>query len=57
MSFATIHADCFEWLTERGESTIHAVCTDPPYGLIEFSSEQIAKMRAKKGGYGASRRR
>jgi site-specific DNA-methyltransferase (adenine-specific) len=50
MSLATIHADCFEWLAERGEATIHAVCTDPPYGLIEFSSAQIAKMRAKKGG-------
>jgi DNA modification methylase len=27
-------ADCLEWLRAREPLSIHAVCTDPPYGLI-----------------------
>ena len=30
------HADCFEWLATRDPASIHAVVTDPPYGLIEY---------------------
>lgn len=33
-----------------GNESIHAVCTDPPYGLVEFSPEEMAKMRSGKGG-------
>lgn len=50
MSFATIHNDCFAWLSDRADGSLHAVCTDPPYGLIEFAPEQVAKLRAGKGG-------
>ncbi|MBV9124345.1 MAG: site-specific DNA-methyltransferase, partial [Planctomycetes bacterium] len=50
MSFATIHNDCLAWLSDQADSSLHAVCTDPPYGLIEFAPEQVAKLRAGKGG-------
>jgi site-specific DNA-methyltransferase (adenine-specific) len=44
------HADCFDWLRERADRSIHAVVTDPPYGLHEYSAEQQLKLRAGKGG-------
>jgi site-specific DNA-methyltransferase (adenine-specific) len=45
-----LHADCCEWLTRLPESTIHAVVTDPPYGIKEYDLEQIAKRSQGKGG-------
>ncbi len=44
------HADCFEWLRLCERCSIHAVVTDPPYGLHEYSPEQQAKLRRGKGG-------
>lgn len=44
------HADCFDWLAEREPSSVHAVVTDPPYGLTEFSQRELAKLRQGKGG-------
>ncbi len=32
------------------DDSIHGVCTDPPYGLVEFSPEEVAKLRTGKGG-------
>jgi len=43
-------ADCFEWLAARGPNSIHAVVTDPPYGLHEYTPEQQQKLREGKGG-------
>jgi len=44
------HADCFAWLASVADSSIHAVVTDPPYGLHEYTPEQQAKLRNGKGG-------
>lgn len=44
------HANCFEWLRDRDHDSIHAVVTDPPYGLVEYSKSQQLKMRAGRGG-------
>lgn len=44
------HADAFGWLDAASAESIHAVVTDPPYGLIEFTEEQLAKRRQGKGG-------
>lgn len=44
------HADCFEWLSEQAHNSIHAVVTDPPYGLVEYSDREQRKLRAQKGG-------
>ena len=45
-----VEADCFEWLRHRHENSIHAVVTDPPYGLVEYAPEQQEKLRNGKGG-------
>lgn len=44
------HEDCLDWLECQDENTIHAVVTDPPYGLHEYSTEQQTKLRNGKGG-------
>lgn len=44
------HADCFDWLGRQEDNTFHAVVTDPPYGLHEYTAEQQAKLRNGKGG-------
>ncbi len=43
-------ADCFDWLRGCAPQSIHAVCTDPPYGLIEFSEKELSKLRNGRGG-------
>ena len=43
-------ADAIQWLAELPEHSIHAVVTDPPYGLFEYSPEQQEKLRARRGG-------
>ena len=42
--------DCLSWLPGRADRSIHAVVTDPPYGFVEYSSEQKAKLRSGRGG-------
>lgn len=41
MNYRTYHADAFAWLKERDENSIHAIVTDPPYGLKEFTSKVV----------------
>ncbi len=43
-------ADCRSWLSLREENSVHAVVTDPPYGLHEYTSKEQAKLRSGKGG-------
>ena len=43
-------ADCFDWIEQQPDKSFHAVVTDPPYGLHEYSPEQQAKLRVRKGG-------
>jgi len=45
-----VGANCLDWLAARPPNSIHAVVTDPPYGLHEYTVEQQAKLRAGKGG-------
>jgi DNA modification methylase len=45
-----VHADCFDWLDTHQDNSLHAVVTDPPYGLHEYSPLQQLKMRNGKGG-------
>ena len=45
-----LQADCFEWLNRMPENSIHAVVTDPPYGVKEYDFEQIAKRENGNGG-------
>ena len=45
-----VHGDCFDWLDDRADQTIHAVVTDPPYGLQEYTPKEQSKLRAGRGG-------
>lgn len=42
--------DCFAWLERQPSNSLHAVITDPPYGLVEYSDLEQKKLRAGKGG-------
>lgn len=42
--------DCMDWLANADENSIHACVTDPPYGLVEYTPAQQAKLRAGRGG-------
>jgi site-specific DNA-methyltransferase (adenine-specific) len=44
------HADCMAWLKDQPANSVHAVVTDPPYGLVEYSPQQQKKLRSGKGG-------
>ncbi|MBN6741069.1 site-specific DNA-methyltransferase [Acidithiobacillus sp. MC6.1] len=44
------HANCFDWLHEQPQASIHGVCTDPPFGIIEFLPHEMAKLRNGRGG-------
>ena len=45
-----VHGDCFDWLAARADSSIHAVVTDPPYGLQEYTPKEQRKLRNGHGG-------
>jgi DNA modification methylase len=45
-----IEADCFAWLRVCEAHSIHAVVTDPPYGLREYSPVEQSKLRKGRGG-------
>ncbi len=42
--------DCVEWMQRREPNSIHAIVTDPPYGLKEFTEVEKTKLRAGRGG-------
>ncbi len=45
-----VHDDCIAWLDAQRENSIHAVVTDPPYSLLEYSDAQQDKLRRGRGG-------
>ena len=45
-----IHADCFEWMSRIDKECIHAIVTDPPYGVKEYNFDQIKKRANGNGG-------
>jgi site-specific DNA-methyltransferase (adenine-specific) len=42
--------DCFAWMDSRPKDSIHAIVTDPPYGLKEYTPEEKEKLRNGHGG-------
>ncbi len=50
MGYEIVSGDCLAWLAEREPNSIHAVVTNPPFGLLEYSKAQMEKMRAGRGG-------
>jgi len=49
-SYELIQGDCFEWMEHRQPNSIHAIVTDPPYGLKEYTDKEKAKLRRGRGG-------
>ena len=47
---ALFHAEALRWLDRQPARSVHAVVTDPPYGLHEYSPSQQRKLRARRGG-------
>lgn len=43
-------SDAIEWLSGLPENSIHAVVTDPPYGLIEYEDKHHEKLKSGRGG-------
>jgi site-specific DNA-methyltransferase (adenine-specific) len=48
--FRVYHVDAFEWLAQQQANSIHAVVTDPPYGLLEYTATELGKMKRGRGG-------
>ena len=47
----TLHlGDCLLWMENREKESIHAIVTDPPYGLKEYTSIEKEKLRNGRGG-------
>jgi site-specific DNA-methyltransferase (adenine-specific) len=42
--------DCFDIMRALPLNSVHAIVTDPPYGLVEFSEKEVGKLRRGKGG-------
>ena len=45
-----VFQDAFDWLESAEPNSIQAVVTDPPYGLVEYRDDQLAKRDAGTGG-------
>lgn len=49
-SSTIIYADCVEWMGSIPKNSIHAIVTDPPYGIKEYDFDQIEKRTNGNGG-------
>lgn len=45
-----LQSDCFEWLKRVPEGSLHAIVTDPPYGVKEYDADQLQKREEGRGG-------
>lgn len=45
-----VHGNCFDWMRTTEARSIHAIVTDPPYGLVEYTQSEQTKLRNGKGG-------
>lgn len=43
-------ANCLEWMAARAPNSVHAIVTDPPYGLKEYTPAEKEKLRRGRGG-------
>jgi DNA modification methylase len=42
--------DAIHWLAELPPDSVHAIVTDPPYGMLEYEDKDHKKLRAGRGG-------
>lgn len=48
--YEILNVDSLEWLAQTDSNSIHAVVTDPPYGLIEYTPRELDKLEGGRGG-------
>lgn len=48
--YTLVLRDCLSWMREREPNSVHAIVTDPPYGLKEYTEPETRKLRAGRGG-------
>ena len=48
--YELVEGDCLSWFATRESNTVHAIVTDPPYGLKEYTAQEKAKLRSGNGG-------
>lgn len=44
------NVNAFDWMKQQPLNSIHAVVTDPPYGLLEYTEKELDKMKRGRGG-------
>jgi len=42
--------DCLAWMDQQPPNSVHAIVTDPPYGLKEYTLPEKQKLRQGRGG-------
>jgi site-specific DNA-methyltransferase (adenine-specific) len=42
--------NCLHWMDAQRSGVVHAIVTDPPYGVREYTSEEKQKLRVGRGG-------
>lgn len=45
-----LNTDAFDWLARAEPQSVHAVVTDPPYGLREYTQPELRKLKVGRGG-------
>ncbi len=50
VGYSLYQGDCLEWMDREHETSVHAIVTDPPYGLKEYTSDEKRKLRSGRGG-------
>lgn len=48
--YEIVCADALDWLANAEPNSVHAVVTDPPYGLLEYELQELEKLKRRKGG-------
>ena len=50
MQYALHRDNCIRWMLAQEPNTIHAIVTDPPFGMKEFTAPEKLKLRSGSGG-------
>jgi len=50
IGYSLHRSDCLEWMDLQPPNHVHAIVTDPPYGLKEYTPEEKRKLRSRRGG-------
>lgn len=48
--YRIFNEDAFGWLQKRRPHSLHAIVTDPPYAVVEYSQSELVKVRNGNGG-------